>query len=724
MSAQIRIRETRDRRPSQLCKGKTHSQRFHALRRPDNCAGRGPFFMTERRYAHVLLCFLITSATSARAETPGTTNFEVECSVSGYHIMPAYVGVDLTFERAGKVLVERNDQGGNFELALLSSGCGLENILPLGTTGRPMSFMSVTARGDMLYDSGFSGTSRFVKQAGKAPVPIAPPSELGDKHWAVTLSDDGTAIVWPVPKGRGEGAAGEQLRVRDLATGNETSIPIQASSRMGFEVFSANVAEDDYVLRDYPNKVLAVDGRGVVKWGPKETTGVESLVTSSNFRRVGDGWVAWSSTGDDGAAHLAWSLATGNGRHDFPLLGFEAVSVSPDGTLIAVSASSSNSLNDKEAVVLLRASDGRELLHQTLPLYSRVKLGFLDDTHLAMNTKDGVDVVLVSASMAPLQADEIPAPIDVEEQTLKYIGGMAKMLGLELEKPKPESKAALVGTWRPVGIGPAAEACSWPEPMLEIHEDGVAYMAGSRSRMGNVEVGKNFIKITERGSERGLEIFTMKDGFYIPSHECMLLKLERSNGPTGRDIAELIDAMGTESPHDAQVEAQKSLIRIGAPVVGDMIRELANADKEIRGGAIVVLAPIGPAARPAIPHVIELLKRESEQQVQIFALGFLIRALEWGEPRDWIADALPVARQYLGRPGEIPGYAAALVGAFKQDGGPALGELRRTLEARRSEPNDSFVPKKTYFAINSICSALGEAGNEYIECRALAKIRK
>lgn len=678
--------------------------------------------MTKRQFALLTLCFLSFRATSVCAEAPASMKLEVECSVPGYHIMPADVGVDLTFERAGKALVEHNDQGGNFELALLSSGCGLEVILPAGTTQRPMAFMSVTARGDVLYESGFSGTTRFVKQAGEPPVPIAPPPELGDRYWRVVLSDDGSAIVWHAPKGQ-PGSA-EQIRVRDIATGQESSIAIQATSRSGFEVFSANVAEDEYVLREYPNKILAVDGSGAVKWGPKEATGVESLVTSNDFRRVDDGWVAWNSTTDDGAAHLAWSLAAGSGRKTFPLSYFETVSVSPDGRLIAVSASAGSALNDKEAIVLLRASDGRELFHQALPRYSRIKLGFLDPTRLAINTKEGVDIVRVPASMVPLEAEEIPAPVDVEQQTMKYVGEMAKMLGLELVKPAPDHKAALVGTWRPVGIGPAAEACSWPEPMLEIREDGVAYMPASGSIMGNVEVGKNFITIARPGSGRGLEIFVTKDGFYIPSYECMLLKLERVGDAASPDLSELIAAMGTQSPHDAQVEAQRSLIRMGASVVGDMIRELGNPDMKIRGGAIVVMAPIGPAARPAIPHVIELLKREPETEVQIFALGFLIRAFEWGEPQDWVADALPVALDYLGRPGEIPGYAATLIGAFKDKGGVALDELRRALEAHRSESSDAFVPKKIYFAIIAICSSLGEAGDQYVECRALAKVRK
>lgn len=343
----------------------------------------------------VLASKLTREISSIRAESPP---LDVECSVPNVSLMFAFAGIDLAMERSGKALVEHADSG----LSLLSlPGCRLETILP-PPPSRTATVPTVTAGGDLLYDSGYQGPrSVMLKRAGKEPTALAPPADLGKDHWSPVLSDDGRALVWVVGHGLGDGNVEQHLQVRDLDSGSERSIPLD-TVRMGYELVAANVGNDDFVLVDYPNRVLVVDGEGRKKWGPQEADAIEHV--TQEFRRLADGWVAWDSVRiDNNAVRLQWSTSRGSGRREFPLSSVHSLSVDPTGEWIAVSTSAATRLNSDELLLVLRISDGEELLHRTMPKYSRVNVAFLDHTHLAMDAKSGVDVVRIADSMPARQ---------------------------------------------------------------------------------------------------------------------------------------------------------------------------------------------------------------------------------------------------------------------------------------------------------------------------------
>ncbi|MFN2427464.1 MAG: hypothetical protein ABR587_13570, partial [Candidatus Binatia bacterium] len=404
--------------------------------------------------------------------------------------MSVQSGVNLALERAGKVVVERSEP---FELALLSlPDCRLETILSSGAN-RPITIASVTARGDILYDDGsYTSHSLLVKQAGKDPVKLQQPSDLGKDHWAPVLSDDGAALVWKTRQ------PASRLVVRDLESGSEQTVPLD-SVPLDYEPIAADIAADEFVLGKFSFHVLVIDSKGATQWAPKTAIGVATTADALSFRRINDGWAAWSRSGP---ARLEWATRKGSGEREFPLSSIESLSVDPAGERIAVSLSAATRMNTDEAVLILRTSDGKELFHRILPKFSRVRLAFLGDSHLAMNSKGGVDVLRIPPSLAAL--DPAPAagattggkPTDANAQHVVYAEAMAKGFGLKLEEPSPSTATDLLGTWNLVDVGEHA-GCGWDEPFIEFRSDGFAYEPGTKRKKGASTVGERFIAVTE-----------------------------------------------------------------------------------------------------------------------------------------------------------------------------------------------------------------------------------
>jgi hypothetical protein len=112
----------------------------------------------------------------------------------------------------------------------------------------------------------------------------------------------------------------------------------------------------------------------------------------STLLRVGSGWVAWDAARDLGERYrIAWSLAKGRGTNE-ALRGrsITAVKVDPDGAYIAISET--NAIRDnivRDAVYILRTSDGKEVWHRNLPSYARSSLAFLGEKLFAYTDSDG-----------------------------------------------------------------------------------------------------------------------------------------------------------------------------------------------------------------------------------------------------------------------------------------------------------------------------------------------
>lgn len=118
--------------------------------------------------------------------------------------------------------------------------------------------------------------------------------------------------------------------------------------------------------------------------------GVDAQFTT--LLRVGSGWVAWDAAREPAERYrVAWSLPNGRGVHK-ALWGrsITAVKVDPDGAYVAISETTAmRDYNVKDAVYVLRTSDGKEVWHQNLPTYTRSSLAFLGEKFFAYTDSDG-----------------------------------------------------------------------------------------------------------------------------------------------------------------------------------------------------------------------------------------------------------------------------------------------------------------------------------------------
>ena len=118
--------------------------------------------------------------------------------------------------------------------------------------------------------------------------------------------------------------------------------------------------------------------------------GVDAQFTT--LLRVGSGWVAWDAAREPAERYrVAWSLANGRGVHKV-LWGrsITAVKVDPDGAYVAISETTAmRDYNVKDAVYVLRTSDGKEVWHRNLPTYTRSSLAFIGEKFFAYTDSDG-----------------------------------------------------------------------------------------------------------------------------------------------------------------------------------------------------------------------------------------------------------------------------------------------------------------------------------------------
>jgi hypothetical protein len=449
-----------------------------------------------------------------------TIKLETVCTLERASLFHAFSGVDLALERAGRAIVAMSGPDGGFELRYLSMpDCRTEPFF--GGSPKPSQTIGhANAVGDVLVDDGsYDSRAHLLKKPGREVVVIDPPADFGKGHWSPVLSDDGD-VVWIASRIGDDGELETRLVVRDAASGDERSIPLERN-RKQVMILGANVARNEFVLSAFPGTVYVVDGSGAVKWGPVET-GV-SLVTP-NFRRVDEGWVAWDSFENN--AVVRWSTTAGKGERKFPLVHFDAVSVSPSQTRIAVAASLGSRLSDKDVVAILSLPDGKEIFYQTLPMYTRARLAFLDDEHLAVSSGGKVDVLRVPGSM-PKREGTIAKPIDVEERKVSHIRQLGEKLGLQPEKTTPQTAAALVGTWKLSDVQPG-QGCGMDMPFVEIRADGKTYHPETGTPDGEISIKESYVEIKDKHTGGALMIFPMSGGFYVPSFECMLLELERT----------------------------------------------------------------------------------------------------------------------------------------------------------------------------------------------------
>jgi len=109
------------------------------------------------------------------------------------------------------------------------------------------------------------------------------------------------------------------------------------------------------------------------------------------------GVVVWDAYKEDENYVIAWALDTGSGSRKIPRGSSPtAVAVDATGRYIAFSTTTSLNIGDtKDAVVVLRTSDGEEVFRRYLPAYNRSGVIFLGDEYFAYSDSGTTHVLRI-----------------------------------------------------------------------------------------------------------------------------------------------------------------------------------------------------------------------------------------------------------------------------------------------------------------------------------------
>jgi hypothetical protein len=110
-------------------------------------------------------------------------------------------------------------------------------------------------------------------------------------------------------------------------------------------------------------------------------TGEGLRVQPDSYQASTNGWLAWDAYRDAEPYRIMWALAGANGAHQVNKgMSLTSASFDPSERFVAVSTATALSLDARrDAVYVLRASDGLEIFRRYLPTYSRTQVVFLGD---------------------------------------------------------------------------------------------------------------------------------------------------------------------------------------------------------------------------------------------------------------------------------------------------------------------------------------------------------
>jgi hypothetical protein len=228
----------------------------------------------------------------------------------------------------------------------------------------------------------------------RAPQPLPrPPADLNrsapilstDGRWAAWLEYVPGVTVTPLP---------QRVVIRALHDDREHVVNLPPPGSFEWVLRGVNMETEELTLyaHEYATRQssLVVFGLDGARRGPPlVATGVAAQATT--FLRVGPGWVAWDAYREDAPYRVAWSLPSGHHTHQvLKGRGITAVAVSPNSAYVTLSTTTTLNIGHiKDAVYVLRASDGQEVWRRYLPAYTRSSVAFLGNGYFAYTDWDG-----------------------------------------------------------------------------------------------------------------------------------------------------------------------------------------------------------------------------------------------------------------------------------------------------------------------------------------------
>lgn len=345
-----------------------------------------PVFVAAANWAY--LSALPSRFLTERATTSDLGDWKTVCSVPDMEVAEVRSPPDTSLTQAGQAWLRANEE----YVVLTMPGCNTRLIRkPDAATQVNLSFVSPAGVYLMRnWDNKTRQTHWWVGDGSLRMLSRLPEDSV--MFGMPVLSNDGRWVAWM------ELIPGTKLRravVQSLDDERAHLVDIPDQRILQWTLLGADMKRNEltFYQYDYTKKQssLTMLGLGSEQRGNSiAVQGVDAQFTT--LLHVGSGWVSWDAARELGERYrVAWSLASGRGVHE-ALRGrsITAVKADPDGAYVAISET--NAIRDnivRDAVYVLRASDGKEVWHRNLPRYARSSLAFLGEKLFAYTDSDG-----------------------------------------------------------------------------------------------------------------------------------------------------------------------------------------------------------------------------------------------------------------------------------------------------------------------------------------------
>jgi hypothetical protein len=351
-------------------------------------AASAPVFVAAAN--RIYLSALPSRFLTERATISDQGDWKTVCTVPDMEVAEVRSPPDPSLAKAGQAWLRANIE----YVVLTMPGCNTRLIgKPDGATQVDVSF--VTPAGAYLmrnWDNKTRQTHWWVGNGSLRPLPGLPEDSI--MFGTPVLSNDGHWAAWMelIP-----GTKFHRAVVQSLNDERAHSVDIPNQRLLQWALLGADMERNELTFYVYnyttQRSSLTMLGLGSEQQGDSIVVqGVNVDAQFTTLLRVGSGWVAWDAARDPGERYrVAWSLPNGRGVHEaLRGRGITAVKVDPDGAYVAISESTAITDNIvKDAVYILRASDGKEVWHRNLPTYTRSSLAFLGEKLFAYTDSDG-----------------------------------------------------------------------------------------------------------------------------------------------------------------------------------------------------------------------------------------------------------------------------------------------------------------------------------------------
>jgi hypothetical protein len=349
------------------------------------------FFLAQWAYLRALpSLFLIDRDTGAELGDWKTVCALVDMSLARVQSPP-----DMPLERAGQAWLTA--AGTNAYAVLTMPGCRTHGVELPFVYASIMQIFVLPGRGYLLgvWDNKAAQTHWWLADGSLRPLPRPPAYTIGV---APILSNDGEWAAWleAIPAA-GVTPGHQRVVIRSLDDDREHLVDLlpPRGSQLALLGVDMERQELSFYEHEYANRrssltVLGLDG----EWRGQALVAEGVDPQFNTFLRAGSGWVAWDAAREPEEPYrVAWSLQGGRGTHRvLKGRGITAVAVDPSGTYVGISITTSLRVGGghiKDAVYVLRTSDGKEVWRRYLPAYARASLAFLGDKLFAYTDWDG-----------------------------------------------------------------------------------------------------------------------------------------------------------------------------------------------------------------------------------------------------------------------------------------------------------------------------------------------